>query len=288
MPTLDDLRIFLAVLRRGTITAAGEEVHLSQPAVTRRIQALERRLGTRLFEREGRRLRLTAAGVHFQLRAEAILAQVSDLATELAHFDAGAGGRLCVGATVTACTYLLPLVFRRFRERYPEHQLVVRNDRSARIGDLVFDRRIEVGVASVGVPREGVRAIPWQELALALVSPEDDPAPPSRIADLDGAPVVLPAAGTLRGLADALLAREAVTPRVVAECDSLEVVRALVASGFGSALLPRVCLEGHTGVMDVGGDPAALPRLPVAVLVPEGRPFTPTVRSFLEAMGLRA
>ncbi len=57
----------------------------------------------------------------------------------------------------------------------------------------------------------------------------------------------LPAAGTLRGLTDALLAREAVTPRVVAECDSLEVVRALVASGFGSALLPRVASRATPG-----------------------------------------
>src|SRR5262245_9309051 len=114
---LEDLRIFLAVVRRGTLTAAGEETHLSQPAITRRLQGLERRLGARLFEREGRRLRLTDAGAHFQRRAEGILEQVWDLATEVAAFGEGARGQLRIGATVTACLYLLPPVFRRFREQ---------------------------------------------------------------------------------------------------------------------------------------------------------------------------
>jgi DNA-binding transcriptional LysR family regulator len=303
---LDDLRIFLAVVRRGTLTAAAGEAHLSQPAITRRLQALERALGARLFEREGRRLRLTAAGAHLQRRAEAILAQVSDLPSELAGFGEGAGGRLRIGATVTSCLYLLPPVFRRFRQAHPGCQVVVRNDTSQRMGDLIHDRRIEVGVASTLIPREGVRAIPWQELELALVRPVEAQAgkpassgsmgsqaggrplgsAPQSLAVLAEAPMVLPAGGTLRAVTDTLLARHEIVPRVVAECDSLEVVKALIASGFGHALLPRICLEPGEAGLEAVEVAEPLPRLPVAILVSQGRALPAPVQAFLEVLGV--
>src|SRR5262245_47918090 len=131
---LEDLRIFLAVVRRGTLTGATGETHLSQPAITRRLQRLQRELGARLFEREGRQLRLTAAGARLQERAAAILGQVADLPGELALFAGGTHGRLRVGATVTSCLYLLPPVFRQFRATHSEVQVVVRNDTSRRLG----------------------------------------------------------------------------------------------------------------------------------------------------------
>lgn len=298
---IDDLRIFLAVVRRGTVTAAAGEAHLSQPAITRRLQALERALGARLFEREGRRLRLTAAGAHLQRRAEAILAQVSDLPAELSAFGEGARGRLRIGATVTSCLYLLPPVFRRFRQAHRGCQVIVRNDTSQRMGDLVHDRRIDVGVASTLLPREGVRAIPWQELELALVRPVPQAGQPARptipsaqagqpaprsLASLTQSPIVLPSGGTLRALTDALLARHEVVPQVVAECDSLEVVKALVTSGFGCAILPRVCLVPGEGGLEAVEVAEPLPRLPVAILVSQGRALPATVRAFLEVLGV--
>jgi LysR family carnitine catabolism transcriptional activator len=283
---LEDLRIFLAVVRRGTLTAAGEEVHLSQPAITRRLQGMERQLGARLFEREGRRLRLTDAGAHFQRRAEEILGQVSDLTGELAAFGEGARGQLRIGATVTSCLYLLPPIFQRFREEHPHHQVIVRNDRSPRMADLVHERRIDIGVASVLAPRQGVRAIPWRELELALLRPEGWDAEPTSIASLAYMPMVLLAGGTLRTLTEAVFARCEIAPPIVAECDSLEVVKALVAGGFGQAILPRVCIlpeERGVRVVDVI-DP--LPRLPVAVLVLQGRELPSAATAFLDVMGL--
>jgi DNA-binding transcriptional LysR family regulator len=283
---LEDLRIFLSVVRRGTLTAAGEETHLSQPAITRRLQGLERRLGARLFEREGRRLRLTDAGVHFQRRAEEILGQVSDLAAEVAAFGEGARGQLRIGATVTACLYLLPPIFRQFREQHPRHQVIVRNDRSQRMGEHVHERRVDVGVASVLVPRQDLRAIPWQELELALLRPEALGEEPAALASLAHTPMILPSAGTLRTLTEGVFARGEIAPPIVAECDSLEVVKALVAGGFGQAILPRVCvLPDEPGVRCVDlHEP--LPRLPVAVLVSRARQMPASVAAFLEVMGL--
>jgi LysR family carnitine catabolism transcriptional activator len=284
---LDDFRIFLAVVRRGTLTGAGEEVHLSQPAITRRLQGMERRTGARLFERDGRRLRLTDAGRHLQRQAEAILMQVADLASELSAYAAGSRGALRIGATVTSCIYLLPPVFARFRTAQPGVQVIVRNDASSRMSDLVRERRIDVGIASVLVPGEGVRAIPWRQLDLALVRPAEWRDSPKSLAEAGRSPVVLPTAGTLRTLIEGLFARGEIAPPVAAECDSLEVVRSLVASGFGQAILPRVCLcPDEPGLREVElRDP--LPPLPVAALVARTRRPPAPVAAFLEALGAR-
>lgn len=282
----DDFRIFLTIVRRGTLTQASEEAHLSQPALTRRLQRLERQLGTPLFEREGRRLRLTEAGRHFQERAEAILAEVQDLNAEVAAFAAGARGPLRIGATVTACLYLLPPIFRLYRQRHPQHPIIVRNDSSHRMGELVAERRIDVGVASVLVAHEGVRAIPWKELELALVGPARQSRHHHSVAELGSTAMVLPAGGTLRTLCDSLFARCSVTPPVVAECDSLEVVKELVAAGFGLAVLPRVCLTKHDHGVRVVPLDESLPRLPVALLTARGRPLPPAVTALLGVLGL--
>jgi DNA-binding transcriptional LysR family regulator len=281
---LEDLRIFLAVVRHGTRAGATEEAHLSQPAISRRLQALERELRAPLFERVGRRMQLTEAGVALIARAEAILGQVGELTAEMAAYGAGARGHLRIGATVTACLYLLPPIFRAFRDRHPEHPLLVRNDRSSRMADLLQDGRIDVGVASILAPRDGVQVIPWRELELALIRPPWAGDAPAAVATLSDAPIVLPSAGTLRTLTESLLARCDVAPPVVAECDSLEVVRALVAAGIGQAILPRVCVPADGPAVRVVALTDDVPPLPVAALVRRTRPTPRPVAAFLEAL----
>jgi DNA-binding transcriptional LysR family regulator len=281
---LDDLRIFVEVAQHGTLSGASPALHLSQPAITRRLQALERRLGVRLFSRAGRRLQLTEAGAQLVERAQGILGEVAEIKAVMAAYGAGARGLLRIGASVTACLYLLPPILRRFRERHPEFPLLVRNDRSARLGDLVHEGRIDVGVASVLAPPEGARVIPWQGLDLALIRPPGSGPEPAGLSALAELPMVLPSAGALRTLTDGLLARCEPAAAVVAECDSLEVVRALVAAGFGQAILPRVCVPSGGPSVRIATLAQPLPTLPVAVLVRRGRPIPTPVAAFLDAL----
>lgn len=281
---LDDLRIFVEVAQHGTLTAASPALHLSQPAITRRLQALERRLGVRLFTRVGRRLQLTEAGGQLVERARNLLGEVAEIRAVMATYGTGARGLLRIGASVTACLYLLPPIFQLFRERHPEYPLRVRNDRSTRLGDLVREGRIDVGIASVLAPPEGIRVVPWLELQLALIRPPEAAPGPVGFAALAELPLVLPSAGTLRTLTDGLFARLEIAPSVVAECDSLEVVRAMVATGFGQAILPRVCVPPDGPRVQVVTIDEPLPILPVAVLLRRGRPAPPPVAAFLHAL----
>src|SRR5439155_15707313 len=171
---LEQLRTFAAIARLGSLSAASAAVHLSQPAVSRQVQALERRLGARLLERGARGVHLTEAGEAVARGAGDVLARLEELEAELTLLRGGEGGTLRVGATVTVCLYLLPPLLRRFREQYPRQEIIIVNERSRQIPELVRDRRIDVGIASSMTPPPGVRRVAWQELPLVLLDPPEN------------------------------------------------------------------------------------------------------------------
>src|ERR1043166_8378515 len=121
---LEQLRTFAAIARLGSLSAASGAVSLSQPAVSRQVQALERRLNARLLERGARGVRLTEAGEAAARAAADVLARLEELETEIARLGGAEGGPLRLGATVTVCLYLLPPLLGRYRERYPRQEIV--------------------------------------------------------------------------------------------------------------------------------------------------------------------
>src|SRR5437870_13258333 len=174
---LEQLRTFAAVARLGSLSAARGVVNLSQPAVSRQVQALERRLGTRLLDRGARGVHLTEAGEAVARGAADVLSRLEEMEAELALLRGGEGGTLRVGATVTVCLYLLPSLLRRYRERYPRQEIVILNERSRQIPELVRERRIDIGIASSTAPPPGVRRVPWRELSLVLLDASADDGP---------------------------------------------------------------------------------------------------------------
>src|SRR5438270_13289262 len=167
---LEQLRTFAAIARLGSLSAASESVNLSQPAVSRQVQSLERRLGAKLLERGARGVQLTEAGEAVARGAGDVLARLEELEAELTLLRGGEGGTLRVGATVTVCLYLLPPLLRRFREQYPRQEIVIVNERSRQIPELVRERRIDIGIASSSAPPPGVRRVAWRELTLVLLA----------------------------------------------------------------------------------------------------------------------
>jgi DNA-binding transcriptional LysR family regulator len=287
---LEQLRTFVAIARLGSLSAASESVNLSQPAVSRQVQALERRLGAKLLERGARGVQLTEAGEAVGRGAADVLARLEELEAELALLKGGEGGTLRVGATVTVCLYLLPPLLRRFRERYPRQEIIIVNERSRQIPELIRDRRIDVGIASSSTPPPGVRRVPWRELSLVLLRSEPEGPQPESPASLNslehsnvGSPFVLAAPGSLRSLTEQVLAREGIEPRVVAEADSLEVVKRLVQDGFGRAIVPEICVtaEDRAAGLQVQPLPDDAPRLPVVLWLRDSPYLPPAVLNFL-------
>src|SRR5438067_4402002 len=115
---LQQLAYLREFARRGSISAAADALHVSQPALSQALAELGRRLNVTLFERAGRGRRLTAAGIEVLRYAEETLAGAEALARRLAQLRSGAGGTLSVGMIDAAGLYVLPDVVRAFRETY--------------------------------------------------------------------------------------------------------------------------------------------------------------------------
>jgi DNA-binding transcriptional LysR family regulator len=286
-------------------------VHLSQPAVSRQVKALEERLGAELLERGARGVRLTEAGEAVARGAADVFSRLEALEAELALLRGGEGGTLRLGATVTVCLYLLPPLLRRYRERYPRQEIVIVNERSGQIPELVRERRIDVGIASTAGAPPGVRRVPWRDLPLVLLEPATDAAgtkdsalsnllsgirsslspvesarinPATRVpSSLTPLPLVLATSRTLRTLTEQMLVTAGIEPRVVAEADSLEVVKTLVLDGFGWAVVPAACVTASDRAAGLRAWPLRedTPRLPVVLWVRDVPHPPPAVRNFL-------
>ncbi len=118
--TLEQLRYFLAAARSGNFTRAAEESFLSQSAFSRQIQALEDGMGVPLFDRIGRKVRLSSAGEALETRAAEILARVDRLPSEIGPAGKGLKGTIRLGSYISYGIRLLPAWLAGFAQRFPD------------------------------------------------------------------------------------------------------------------------------------------------------------------------
>lgn len=116
---LRDLRYFEAIAEVGHLGRAAEKVHRSQPALTGCVRRLEEALGTALFERVGRGIRLTAAGEALAKRARGLRVAAEDTAREIAEVGAGISGHIRIGVLPTLARFLMPPLCRAFLQDAP-------------------------------------------------------------------------------------------------------------------------------------------------------------------------
>ena len=113
------LLAFAELARLGSFTQAAHELNLTQSAVSHAIKSLEEQAGCRLFERSGRRVTVTQAGEQLQRHVGKILAEMKAARTGLEELSRWGHGRLRIGASTTACQYILPGVLREFKQSFP-------------------------------------------------------------------------------------------------------------------------------------------------------------------------
>ena len=247
---LRHLRTFAAVASTLNITRAAERVHLAQSSVTEQIQALEADLGTALFDRSRRGLRLTAAGQRLVDYADTLLSMADEARAAVAEAAGVATGTLAVGALETLCAGRLPPLLAAFRQAHPEVGLTV-----AAAGSGALRGSLKAGDLDVALLLASGPADP--DLASEAVAREDLViiAPPGhRLAGRDAvAPSDLagePFLGTERGCVyrqmfeTAFPPASGLRPPVAGEFGSIAAIRGLVEAGGGCALVPRLVLGG--------------------------------------------
>lgn len=140
------LRMFVTVARTGSLRAAARQLHLTPSAVSHALKAFEESVGCSLFERTSRRLMLTAEGTRFLPQAVQLLEGLQQMHVSARRGAAAPAVRLRIGASPTACQYLLPAVIREFKESCPDVSIQISQSPAVSIAQDLAEGRIDLGL----------------------------------------------------------------------------------------------------------------------------------------------
>jgi len=245
------LEYFLAVVDHGGVVKAAAAIPVAQPSLSRAIRTLERELGAELFDRGGRRLRLTPVGSALIAPARQMLADAAAARDAVRDVSRLAGGWLDIVALPTLAMDPLAELAGRFRRRYPEVGIRVRAPKD--FNDLFQTVRsggCELGLTVMAAPARGLVLHPLPRQMFDLVEPsEGTPKSPSgqgQVSRADLAPlawITTPSGRSTRRLLERALRSVGAEPEIAVETDAAETFVPLVLAGAGVALLPRSMAE---------------------------------------------
>ena len=283
---LNHLAIFHAVAQAGSMTLGAERLDISQPAVSKQVQELERALGVHLFDRVGRRVHLSQAGEILADYARRLFALAHEAETAMADVRAVGRGRLVIGASTTIGTYLLPGVVAEFWRRHPGVELLVQIENTEQVHRRLAGHELDLGLTEGPVEEGELDAEVFHQDELVMIA-----APGHRLAGRPRVPLsavreepfVLrePGSGT-RAVEERALARLRLPVRVVMALGSTEAIKRVVAEGVGLAIVSRLavraeCAAGTLAVLPVAGLPI---ERPLHLVRRKGRRDGPALQAF--------
>lgn len=283
---IDSLRTFLAVVEAGSIRAAAERRHRTQPALSRQIKLFEEDLGVRLFERAGRGMRLTAAGRSLATEGAGLLRRVEEVSRRVREAAGAARLSLVLGTSHHIALHRLPAPMREFRRKSPEVRLRVVYGGSEEIVEKVAGGEVDVGVVTLPSRRPGLVLRPvWEDRFVAALPVGHHLAGLKQVplGRLSGEALLLPQVGTTTRTAIEAAFRKARVPLgAVQEIPYLDTIRVSVEMGLGIAILPETAVaEAARGrrlvVRPLSGPP--ITRV-LGIVHRKGAPLSPVEETF--------
>jgi DNA-binding transcriptional LysR family regulator len=241
MAALGQIEAFVAVARHENVSRAADELFLTQPALTARLQRLERELDASLFVRTARGMQLSEAGHAFLPYAVRALETLADGRRQVDALERGGAGRLALGAAPGISTYVLPTVLKEFAESHPRVAVSVKTGHSEEVLALLLADQVDIGLVR-RLRHPDIESMPLYEDRLVLVvEPQHPFATAKRIAmDAVGHEqlILFDRTSSYYELTSALFRQAGVVPVGVMELDNIEAAKKMVQQGFGVALLP--------------------------------------------------
>ena len=278
------LRLFTLVAHHRSFSEAGRVANVSQPALSRTIRILEDQLNARLFDRDSRNVRLTAAGEALLPIVERLTADFDPAFSELSQSLSGARGRVVVGALPSVAAGDLPAAIASFRISHPMVDVVLRDQLSGTLYQQMQERQIDLAITTP--PEEGTFHFdPLMQDAMVLVvkaGSELDTEAPARWSVLAEYPFIAMAPrSSVRELTDAAFSKAGLTVRGLYDCTQLATVGALIEAGLGITALPRSTL----GILHQGRIAARSLSHPtvertIGLAYPLGRTLSPAADAF--------
>jgi DNA-binding transcriptional LysR family regulator len=245
---LAQLEAFSEVARLGNLSRAAKTLSVTQPALTARLQGLERELGADLFVRSPRGMSLTDAGRALLPYAQRAMAQVLEGQKAVEDLRSGKTGELFIAAAPAVSTYVLPSVLKAFQTSHPHVRMGVRTGHTEEVLEMVLRRDVDLGVGRP-IQHPDVELIPVFDDELVLVVSRHHPFAKRdriRLQELAEERLILfDRASSYYELTSSLIRQAGVVPESVIEMDNVEAAKKMVIEGLGVALLPRMALLGE-------------------------------------------
>ena len=235
------LLAFRALARRGSFTLAAKDLFLTQSAISHAIKALEAEVGCRLVDRAGKRVLLTQAGEQFLQHAEKIIREMQAARTGLDTLSNWEHSRLRVGASTTACQYILPTVLREFKQSFPKCIIKIEPGDHNRQVDLLRGNHLDLALMLEPAGETDLNFIPlFQDELRFVVAPLHPWARAGRVARAEISTETLvmynKTSFTFR-LVNEYFREERIALTNYIELGSMEAIKELVKIGLGVGVL---------------------------------------------------
>ena len=255
---LTSLNTFLAIAESGSFSEAGERLHLTQPAISKRIAALENQLGVRLFDRVGREVTLTESGRALLPRAYQILNVLDDTRRALTNLTGEVTGRLTLATSHHIGLHRLPPLLRAFTRQYPQVALDIQFLDSEVAYEEILHGRAELAVITLAPePHSLVRATPvWDDQLDFVAAPEHSLASNGAVSltDIASHPAVFPGGNTFtHHIVHRLFETQGLTPNIAMSTNYLETIKMMVSIGLAWSVLPRTMLDDQVARIPLPG-----------------------------------
>ncbi|HOQ10071.1 MAG TPA: selenium metabolism-associated LysR family transcriptional regulator [Syntrophomonadaceae bacterium] len=247
---LNLFKTFVKVVETQNLSRTADELGLSQPAVTKQIQALEDIYGVLLLERSGRRLKTTEAGETLYQCARDIIKALEKTEKAMEDVSESRKGALYIGASTIPGQYILPPIIKQFKDRFPNVTISMDIADTDKIFNRVADRELDVGVVGAWINNRKVDGFAWLEDELVVVVPQDHRLATKdyvNVKDLLSEKWIVreKGSGTRRAIEDFLttqgVKREELN--VCLEAGSTEAVLAAVESGMGISIISHWAIK---------------------------------------------
>jgi DNA-binding transcriptional LysR family regulator len=284
------LAAFCEVVDRKSFSRAAERLGVTQPAVSLQVRSLEKRLGTKLLDRSGRRVEPTEAGQRLYRAAQRMLALEGQLFEELAGDDGELRGELALGASTGPGGTVVPVLLGEFQREHPELSVALWISDTNRVIEQVAERELELGIVGASPRHRGVVFEPFFRDEVIFVCPPGHPFAGKQISveDLRGEPLILMQEGAgVRQVIEDELRHGPVRLRdldVRLELGLQESVKSAVAAGLGVTFISRSGVETElaAGTLASARVKGLEPAREISLVRPAGRSPTRAAEAFVE------
>lgn len=289
--SLRQLKVFLAVAEHGSFSRAGEDIGLTQPAVSRCIRELEQELGLKLVDRTTREVTLTEVGASLSATLARVLDELESALRDTHGLAEERRGRVRVASAPTISANLMPECISACAARYPDITLMLRDQVQALATDSVRHGEVDFGVIVASEGTDDLVGEPIMvEPFLVVCDRSHRFAKQSQVTwkDLNGEKLVLlDYASGSRPLIDRALAEHGAYCQVAQEVGHAITVFRMVEAGIGISIMPALALPAMPGLPESGGQLVALPLVPqidrtIMLVRRKNRTLSPAAQSVWE------